>query len=71
MRISWRWIRELVETPLSAADAADRLIAGGIEVAGLDVPTKRAGTAVRPHHADGGVPVGLERGDQRAPDQPA
>jgi phenylalanyl-tRNA synthetase beta chain len=32
MKLSWRWIREFVETPLSAADAADRLVAGGIEV---------------------------------------
>src|SRR5574337_447492 len=35
MRISYRWLKEYVETDLSAPAVADRLINAGIEVAGV------------------------------------
>ncbi len=35
MKIAWRWVKEFVETDLSAQEAADRLINGGVEVASV------------------------------------
>ena len=35
MKIPYRWVREFVELKLGAADAADRLVNAGIEVAGV------------------------------------
>src|SRR5262249_33220561 len=35
MKLSWSWIREHVETPLSVSEAVERLIAGGLEVASV------------------------------------
>ena len=55
MKLSWRWIKECVETPLSVSAAAERLIAGGLEVASV--------TPVAP--AMSGVVVGAVEGIER------
>ena len=44
MKIPYRWIREFVDLPLGPAEAADRLVNAGVEVASV-TPLTPAGLA--------------------------